>query len=274
MPPRDAITSPSNPHVRAVARLRSASTRRETGLALVDGLREIERAVQAGVELVELFVAAEPPSRPPEAWIASVSATAGTVTALAARPLEKIAFGERNEGAVAVVRLHGRPLAEAAFRADAPVLVVEGLEKPGNLGAILRTCDAAGLAGVIVAGGRTDVANPACIRASLGTVFSVPVAEATIAEAIHWCGATRRHVVAALPAGSRPWHEARLAGGTAIVLGSEADGLSAAWQRAADTGSIDLETVHLPMRGIADSLNVSATAAVLAYEALRQEASR
>lgn len=281
MPPRDAITSPSNPHIRATARLRSAGPRRETGLAIVDGRREIERAAQAGVEIVELFVAADDAARPPEAWIAGIAGRGAVVTHLAERPLERIAFGERNEGTVAVVRWRGialsetaRPQGDSFFRTDAPVLIVEGVEKPGNLGAIIRTADAAGLAGVIAAGGQTDVANPACIRASLGTVFSVPVAEATTAEVIDWCKASQRHVVAATPLGTRPWHEGRLAGPTAIVLGSEAHGLSQAWKDAAAAGRIDLETVHLPMLGLADSLNVSATAAVLAYESLRQKTRR
>jgi TrmH family RNA methyltransferase len=155
-----------------------------------------------------------------------------------------------------------------------PLLLVEGVEKPGNLGAILRTADAAGLAGVIVCDGRTDPANPAVIRASLGTVFSVPLAMASTREAIAWCGARARRVIAASPEGSLPWHKARLAGQTAILLGSEAHGLSPEWQAAADAGTIALQSVHLPMLGTADSLNVSATAAVLAYESVRQQESQ
>jgi TrmH family RNA methyltransferase len=124
---------------------------------------------------------------------------------------------------------------------------------------------------VIACDGGTDPANPAVIRASLGTVFSVPLASATAAEAIRWAAATGRRVVAATPAAATPWHEARLAGDTLFVVGSEAEGLSNAWQDAARAGTIQLEMVSLPMRGLADSLNVAATAAVLAYEAVRQE---
>lgn len=272
MPPRDAITSPSNPHVRETARLRSASARREAGLAIVDGLREIERAVAGGAALVELFVIEDDSRRPPTAWVEAATARGGEVTRVAPRAFERIAFGERNEGAVAVVRWRSRRLADVPFRDEAPVLIAEGVEKPGNLGAILRTADAAGIAGVIAAGGQTDFANPACIRASLGTVFSVPLAEATATEAIAWCRSTRRRVVAATPDGEKPWYEARLSGATAIVLGSEAHGLSPAWRQASAEGTIHLETIRLPMHGLADSLNVSATAAVLAYEAVRQEA--
>jgi TrmH family RNA methyltransferase len=123
---------------------------------------------------------------------------------------------------------------------------------------------------VIVCDPRTDPANPAVIRASLGTVFSVKLSSANVAETIQWCASTRRRVIAARPQGSIPWHRARLAGATAILLGSEAHGISPAWEAAADAGRIALESVHLPMHGAADSLNVSATAAVLAYESLRQ----
>jgi TrmH family RNA methyltransferase len=127
---------------------------------------------------------------------------------------------------------------------------------------------------VIVCDGGTDAANPAVIRASLGTVFSVPLAAATAPEAIAWCRSRGRRVVAATPEGRSLWHEAKLAGDTAIVVGSEANGLSAAWLTAAEAGAISLQTVRLPMRGIADSLNVSATVAVLTYEAVRQELTR
>jgi TrmH family RNA methyltransferase len=123
---------------------------------------------------------------------------------------------------------------------------------------------------VIVCDARTDPANPAVIRASLGTVFSVKLSSAGTAETIAWCSSAPRRVIAARPQGSIPWHQARLAGATAILLGSEAHGISPAWQEAADAGRIVLESIHLPMHGAADSLNVSATAAVLAYESLRQ----
>jgi TrmH family RNA methyltransferase len=272
----ETITSPANPRVRAAAALRDADTRRTTGLTLVDGRRECERAVAAGAEVVELFVAtaifkrSRPDSTALAEWIGGLNGRGVPMALLDDRPFERLAFGGRNEGVVAVVRWRAAALAAVEFAADRPVLVIEGVEKPGNLGAILRTADAAGLAGVIVCDGRTDAANPAVIRASLGTVFAVPLAVATTAEAIHWCGGHARLVVAATPTGKRLWHEAGLAGRTAILLGSEAYGISPAWQQAASAGRIALETVRLPMHGVADSLNLSVTAAVLAYEAVRQ----
>jgi TrmH family RNA methyltransferase len=275
----ETITSPANPRVKQAARLRSGSDRRQTGLALVDGIRELARAAAAGVEIVEVFAAADPPADAERAaaraaCLEACAAHGAPIVWLGPRAFEKVAFGDRAEGVVGVVRFGTRPLSEVSFPAGRPVLVAEAVEKPGNLGAILRTVDAAGLAGVIACDSGTDAANPHVIRASLGTVFSVPLAAASTEEAIGWCQASGRRVVAATPEGRRAWHEVQLTGDTAIVVGSEAQGLSAAWHAAAAAGRIPLETVRLPMRGLADSLNVSATVAALAYEAVRQETPR
>ena len=273
----ETITSPSNPRVRAAVALRDADARRDTGLTLVDGRRECGRAVAAGAEVVELFVAAtvftrsRPDSGAFAEWVGGLTARGTPLSRVAEKPFERLAFGSRNEGVVAVVRWRAAALDAVALAADRPVLIIEGVEKPGNLGAILRTADAAGLAGVVVCDGRTDPANPAVIRASLGTVFAVPLAVGTSTEAIRWCASHGRRVVAATPTGQHLWHAAALAGNTAVLLGSEAHGITPAWQQAATAGSIALDTVRLPMHGVADSLNLSVTAAVLAYEAVRQQ---
>jgi TrmH family RNA methyltransferase len=290
MIPHDTITSAANPRVRETARLRDADTRRESGLTLIDGQRELARASAAGVVIEEVFIDADsaasllhddaavatpdlatPTLDAPD--LARLASRGTRLTGLSQKAFERIAFGSRNEGVVAVARYRAGSLAAFEVANDRPVLILEGVEKPGNLGAILRTADAAGLAGVIVCDGRTDPANPAVIRASLGTVFTVPLAVASVGETLEWCHTRTRRVVAATPTGSTLWHEARLAGTTAILLGSEAHGISPAWQQAAAAGTIDLESVRLSMAGAADSLNVSATAAVLAYEAERQRGS-
>jgi len=290
MIPHDTITSAANPRVRETARLRDADTRRVSGLTLIDGQRELARASAAGVVIEEVFIDADfaasllhddaavatpdlatPTLDAPD--LARLASRGTRVTGLSQKAFERIAFGSRNEGVVAVARYRAGSLTAFEVANDRPVLILEGVEKPGNLGAILRTADAAGLAGVIVCDGRTDPANPAVIRASLGTVFSVPLAVASVRETLEWCRTHTRRVIAATPTGNTLWHEARLAGTTAILLGSEAHGISPAWQQAADAGTIDLESVRLSMAGAADSLNVSATAAVLAYEAERQRGS-
>lgn len=279
----DSITSPTNPRLKRAAALRAADVRRATGLTLIDGRRELVRAAASGVEIVEVFVDARRLDDPPAAefgtrladWLATLAAAGTHVVTVSERAFERVAFGDRNEGVVGVVRFGPRPLGDVAVERDRSVFVIEGVEKPGNLGAILRTADAAGLGGVLVCDARTDVANPAVIRASLGTAFSIPLATCSTAEAIDWCRSHDRPVVAATPTGSRLWHETHLRGGVAIVLGSEAHGLSPAWPAAAAEGRIRFESVRLPMQGIADSLNLSVTAAVLAYEAVRQrEAAR
>lgn len=266
----DTITSPANPRVRQAADLRAADARRTSGLTLVDGRRELSRATAAGVTIDEVFVAAEHPPDDLTDWLTNLAGRGTRITPLAERPFAKIAFGDRNEGVVGVVRFGALPLAQARFAADRPLLVIEGVEKPGNLGAILRTADATGL-GVIVCDGRTDPANPAVIRASLGTVFTVPLAVTSLTELLPWLRAENRRVVAATPEATMRWHATSLTGRTAILLGSEAHGISPRWQQAAAAGEIAFSTVSLPMRGAADSLNLSVTAAVLAYEALRQE---
>jgi TrmH family RNA methyltransferase len=267
MIPFERITSPANPRIKAAARLRDAGERRSRGLTLIDGLREIDRAATAGIRFREIFL--DETITPPSDLLPRLEAAGGEPLSLAAAAFAKVAFGSRNEGLVAVAEVPSFALAQWKPRATGPLLVLEGVEKPGNLGAILRTADAAGVAGVLVVDGGTDPANPATIRASLGTIFSVPLAVATVSDAIDWLAASGRPVVLAVPATGRAWHAAPLAR-AAIVLGSEAHGISGAWQSAADHGRLVVEAVTLPMLGVADSLNVSATAAVLAYEAVRQ----
>jgi len=269
----EQITSASNPRVRQATLLRDASTRRETGLTLVDGVRELSRATAAGVEITEVFLDGEAPADATrDALVKTLQSRGARFAVLARKPFEKIAFGSRNEGVVGVARFAARPLDAFEVAADRPVLVIEGVEKPGNVGAILRTADAAGIAGVIVCDPRTDPANPAVIRASLGTVFTVPLAVATSTAAIDWCARHARRVIAALPTGTSLWHEVRLAGNSAILLGSEAHGVSRAWQETGASRRLDYQSVRLPMAGLADSLNVAATAAILCYEAVRQAA--
>ncbi len=263
----DRITSTGNPKIKEAARLRDAGSRRRRGLTLIDGQREVARAAAAGIRFHEIFL--DETSPPSSDLIARLEAAGGVAYLLAPAAFAKVAYGSRNEGLVAVAEVPSFSLAQFTPRASGCLLVLEGVEKPGNLGAILRTADAAGVAGVLVADGGTDPANPATIRASLGTVFAMPLAVAPVEAVIDWLQAAGRRVVLAVPTAGRAWHATRLAE-AAIVLGSEAHGITAAWQAAAADGRLVVEAVTLPMLGMADSLNVSATAAVLSYEAVRQ----
>jgi TrmH family RNA methyltransferase len=262
------LTSTANPRVKAVARLRDRRERDATGLALVDGIREIGRAIDAGVEVVEAFVAASlATSVEAGSLLARLTASGHPATSVAEGVLVRIAFGDRTDGIVAVIRMPRPTFADIHLPASpgAPLIaVVEGVEKPGNLGAILRSADGAGLDAVVAADPRTDLANPNVIRASLGTLFARPVVRASTAETIDWLRAEGLTIVAARVDGSVDYAAQDLRGPLAIVLGAEAEGLSATW------AAPDVHGVRLPMDGVADSLNVSAAAAVLFYEARRQ----
>ncbi|MGE3779283.1 MAG: RNA methyltransferase [Pirellulaceae bacterium] len=180
------------------------------------------------------------------------------------RVFEKLAFGDRHEGMVAVARTPQPALADLQLSEEPLIAVLEGCEKPGNLGAVLRSADGAGVEALVAAELRTDLYNPNAIRASLGTLFTVPTVAATTADTLAWLRQQRMRIFAARLENACPYTEVDLRGRTAIILGSEAHGLSPQWN------SPEVIGIRLPMLGAADSLNVSATAAVLFYEALRQ----
>jgi TrmH family RNA methyltransferase len=266
------ITSRSNPRVRAAVGLRDRRERVERGLTIVDGAREVGRALASGIELVEAFVSRDRVAHSADAAavLEAVDAAGIAIVELGAAAFERVAFGDRSDGLVAVVRVPSTSLADLSrtLGPEPLLVVVEGVEKPGNVGAIVRTADAAGASGVVLADPRTDAWNPNAIRASLGTIFAVAIAEATAADAIAWLTGRGVRVVAARVDGERRYDQADLAGSVAIALGSEARGLSEAWR------GPDVTAVRLPMLGVADSLNVSATAAVLLYESRRQRDAR
>jgi TrmH family RNA methyltransferase len=263
--PDPNLASPSNPRIKAVARLRDRRERDERGLTLVDGARELRRALEAGVEVVEAFVC-EPllAGEDARAALEALRSRGVPVTTTTEAAFAKLAFGDRAEGLVAVVRAPSLALADLSLSADPLLVVIEGVEKPGNLGAILRSADGAGVDAVIAASPRTDLANPNVIRASAGTLFSIPLAAASTDEVVRWLRDREVRVVAARVDGRRRYTDADLTGPVAIVVGSEATGLTDAWR------GPDIEAVHLPMLGIADSLNASVSAAILVYEARRQ----
>ncbi len=259
------IESPQNPRIRAAAALRDRRDRERTGRILIDGAREILRAIQSNVVIEELFVHSDD-CRSADCFEVLLDADRRGIrrTDVGPRAFEKLAFGERAEGVVAVAVAPSVGLEALRLPSDPLVVVLEGVEKPGNLGAVLRSVDGAGADALIAAGGGTDLFNPNAIRASVGTIFHVAVAAAPAPEVLTWLRGAGLRIVAARVDGSRPYAQVDLRGPIAIALGSEADGLSDAWSGA------DIEAVALPMHGIADSLNVSVAAAVLLYEARRQ----
>jgi TrmH family RNA methyltransferase len=267
--PSPTLASPSNPRIRSTARLRDRRERDATGLTLVDGAREVRRALEAGADVVEAFVC-EPLLAGEDARAAlGVLATRGIpTTSTSETAFAKIAFGDRADGVVAVIRIPPMRLEDLRLPDEPLVIVVEGVEKPGNLGAVLRSADGAGADALIAASPRTDLLNPNAIRASAGTIFSVPIAAAETDAVLAWLRARSIRIVAARVDAAELYTATDLTGGIAIAFGSEADGLTEAWR------APDITAVGLPMRGIADSLNVSVSAAVVLYEARRQRDAR
>ena len=269
--PHDAgtITSTKNPRVKAAIALRDRRTRDETGLTLVDGVRELARALAGGARAVEVFVVEHALDEAGADAVGLARSGGAAIVPVTGGVLDRLGYGERSEGIVASVRIPDVSLDRLAgvLPPDPLVVVLEGVEKPGNLGAVLRSADAAGADAVVVADPRTDLFNPNAIRASLGTVFAVPVAAGSSEAVRAWLESAGIPMIAARVGAAVAYTHANLRGPAALVLGSEADGLTDAW---AGPGVTD---VSLPMLGVADSLNVSVTAAVLLYEARRQRGS-
>lgn len=259
------ITSAKNPRIRDAIRLRDARHRRKQGRILIDGVREISRALAAGIVPAELYFCESLCQTSAAGDLLRRAEAQGAEMIRVAEPvLEKLAFGNRTEGMVAVAPTPDAGLAGLSPPGGALIAVLEGVEKPGNVGAVLRSADAAGLSAVIVADGGTDLFNPNAIRASLGTIFTVPVAEATSEETLRWLNERKFTIFAARVDGAVLYTEADYTGSSAVVFGSESKGLSDLW------ASGRVQAVRLPMLGAADSLNVSVTAAVIFYEAIRQ----
>ena len=260
-----AVSSRQNPRFRAALALRESRERRSRGRLLVDGPREIGRALDAGLDLVEAWIAPEL-VRSAEAGALLPRLRAAGAELLTTTPalLGALAYGDRDEGIVVVASEPSTALERLSLPERALVAVVERVEKPGNLGALLRSADGAGVDAVIVADARCDPWNPNAIRASLGTIFSLPMAVCTSAEALGWLRQQGLGVVTARVDGTVDYDAVDLRGSVAIVVGAETTGLEAAWS------GDDVTAVRIPMLGLADSLNVSASAAVLFYEARRQ----
>lgn len=264
---RAEITSVQNERVKQIIKLqRKASARRSEGLTVIEGAREVARAMENGWQPIEIWLC-------PALGKTDDELFQGLADAGAASPLRflaseavfaKITYRENPDGVLAVGPLIGKTLAGLELPENPLVLVAEGLEKPGNLGALLRTADGAGANAVIICDPATDLNNPNVIRASIGTLFYLPVAEASSGEAIDFLKARGIKILAAVPDAKTVYTAVDLTVPVAIAVGAEDKGLSDRWKQAADLN------VSIPMRGKNDSLNVSVSAAILLYEAVRQ----
>lgn len=261
---RKRIDSPKNPLVKELLRLRERRERERSGRFLIEGVREVERALAAGIPLEQLLVAPEL-ARPEAQALAATAERAGLkVSELAGGAFARLSLRENPDGLMALAGTWRTELSELELPGEPLLLVVDGLEKPGNLGALLRTADAVDADAVFVTGHGTDPFNPNVVRASMGSIFSRPLVTTSGDELRRFLREHGVRVVATSPAAELPFWDADLKGPVALVLGTEHEGLNAEWLDSAD------ERVHVPMAGTADSLNVATAGALVLYEALRQ----
>lgn len=257
----EKITSARNERIRQVLELQEKSrTRRALGLFVVEGRRELEHCLEAGYELDSVFWCPEIlPELPQELIGGDVP-----VSELTAELYGRIAYRGGTEGLVARVKSRPHTLEDLALKENPLIVVLESVEKPGNLGAVFRSADAAGADAVIICDPLTDLYNPNLIRSSIGGVFTVQSAVCDSASAISWLKARGMKILTAQLQDSSWYYDVDMKGGTAIVIGTEATGLTEQWREAADSH------IRIPMLGALDSLNASVSAAILLFEAVRQ----
>jgi TrmH family RNA methyltransferase len=257
------ITSLQNPKVKEVVKLRDRRPREESGLFLIEGYRELKRALDAGRKIQTLFYC-------PELFLGSNedSLRDQCKAALQLRcnreVFAKISYRDRPDGLLAVAPQQHLKLSDLKLKKNPFLLVAESIEKPGNLGTILRSCDAAGVDAVIVCDPTTDIHNPNVVRSSVGTLFTLPVIEATSDETLAYLKQHKIACLAATPHAEKEFTQVDLKIPLAIVVGTEQYGLTENWMNHADL------QVRIPMFGVADSLNVASATTILLYEVVRQ----
>ena len=292
----EKITSGQNPKIKTLLeRQEKSKLRREMGLFVVEGRRELDHCLDAGFVTDTIFICPEiydpdregvPPegraSRGTEAGGPRAERVVGSGTARLLKGVqpslpedtkifhvsrsvyEKIAYRGGTEGIIAEIKYKERKLDDIKLRENPLVIVLESVEKPGNLGAVLRSADAAGADAVIICDPLTDLYNPNLIRASIGAIFSRQVVAATSEETITWLKTHGLSILTAQLQDSSLYYDTPMTGPTAIVMGTESTGLTDIWRKAAD------RHIRIPMLGQLDSLNVSVSAAILLYESVRQ----
>jgi TrmH family RNA methyltransferase len=259
------LTSLQNPRVKQVVKLRDRRERDQSGLFIIEGFRELLRAIDAERSIETLFICPELFLGTNEnSLINRILKSGAAVFTCSEGVFRKLSYRDRPDGLLAIApQMH---LALDAIKPKSPAfyVVAEAIEKPGNLGTILRSSDASGIDALIVCDRCTDIHNPNVVRASVGTLFTVPVVEAEGKETLQWLKNNEISILAATPSASHLYTEVDMTVPIAIVVGTEQLGLSKLWMDHADI------QVRIPMLGVADSLNVATATTLLLYEALRQ----
>jgi TrmH family RNA methyltransferase len=260
------IQSSANERLKRVRKLRKRRARDDEGVFVIEGYREVRRAVDAGIEIEELFFA--PAFYQGANEPALVTALASPSHEVAAEPFTSVTTRDRPDGLLAVARQFDTSLARQRIDESNPalLLVAEGVERPGNLGTMLRAACAAGVTGVIACDPQTDVFAPEVVRASVGTLFLQPVSVASAADTAAWLREHGVRIVTGAPDAEGDYWDEDLRPATAVVVGSEQHGVTPLWFDAADA------VVRIPMVGPVDSVNVAVAASVLLFDAVRQRA--
>lgn len=263
------ITSSANPRVKQTVKLRQRSHRDKLGMTIIEGFRETRRAIDNRFPIREIFTCSDffLGDNEPE-LIRNAVAMGAEHLECAENVFRRLSYRDRPDGILAVANHIKYSLDDIKLTNPPFLLVAEAVEKPGNLGTILRSADAAGINGVLVCDRCTDINNPNVIRASIGTVFSVPVVEIESGACIEWLRNNGIQIAAATPHTEQLYTDTNLTVPLAIAMGTEQYGLSPAWLKAAD--------IHLriPMQGQADSLNVATAATILMFETVRQRSKK
>lgn len=266
------LTSTQNPRVKALIQLWDKRERDKTNKFIIEGFREISRALSAQHSFDSLFFCPELFLGENEnGLIDQIKKQNVPIFCCSEQVFRKMSYRDRPDGLIAVApqkHLTLASLEKKKFSKPPFLLVVESIEKPGNLGTILRSSDAVGLDALIVCDACTDIHNPNVVRASVGTLFTVPVIEATSQETLAWLQKNKISILAATPSAKQEFTEVNMLGPLAIAVGSEQLGLSQLWMEKANI------QVRIPMCGVADSLNVATATTLLLYETLRQRRQR
>ena len=267
----EIITSAQNPKIKMLLELQEKSkTRRREGLFVVEGRRELEHCIATGYEIHTAFICKDITGEKGFDEILRILENSSdglrhcSVMEIPGHLYQKVAYRGSTEGVIAELHCKKHSLEDLNIKENPVVVVLESVEKPGNLGAILRSADAAGVDAVIVCDPLTDLYNPNLIRSSIGGIFTVPTAAASSEDTIKWLKAKGIKIYTAQLQDSSWYYDTDMSCGTAIVMGTEATGLTDIWRKAADAH------IKIPMLGRLDSLNVSVSAAILMYEAVRQ----
>ena len=258
------IISITNQKIKDAVKLRSSSARSKHNLFIFEGAREIMLALSGGVTVTDLFVCKKLCKDLENQAISKAKEKNVNIDEVAEKVYDKLSYGNRRDGLIAIADIPKYRLSDIRLKKNPLLVIAEAIEKPGNLGAILRTVDACGVDNLIVSNAVSDIYNHHVVRSSVGTVFVKPIVSVSLKDLYVWLKKNNITIICADPNGSCSYTSADFKGPVAIVLGNEKKGVSRFWKEKADI------TSFIPMKGEADSLNVSITAAAFIFEAVKQ----